>query len=321
VETVSLDVRSPQEEERRRFLCRYAPGKGDWHLVLQSLDGLLVLKQQRWGHFVICNPTTRQWINLPELVHQSYVAISVCGFYSHASSGEYRLLCHAIDRHDLESPGAKLPRYYHVLSTGAILPRRLGQAPFISRCGHEDHEDPVAHRGVLHWIVHPQADLTGKMLAFDTASETFRLMSRPPGDKDTMMMALFEHDGELNAAAMHNLTSLNVWVLRGDYKAETWTLRHRVDHLPTPHFYSDRLSVTNVLSVGSGVIVIGASGSMVGRLYDLQEKRVISTEFLFHGGDAYVFTTFLAFNESLVPHAFFDTPRCPDLEPIYFSPQ
>jgi hypothetical protein len=79
--------------------------------------------------------------------------------------------------------------------------------------------------------------------------------------------------------------------------------------------------VTNVLSVGSGVIVIGASGSMVGRLYDLQEKRVISTEFLFHGGDAYVFTTFLAFNESLVPHAFFDTPRCPDLEPIYFSPQ
>ncbi|RCV16303.1 LOW QUALITY PROTEIN: hypothetical protein SETIT_3G127200v2 [Setaria italica] len=65
----------------------------------------------------------------------------------------------------------------------------------------------------------------GKMLAFDTASETFRLMSRPPERTGDTARVLLELDGELSVAAMQGVTSLAIWALQ-DYKAEIWTLRY-----------------------------------------------------------------------------------------------
>lgn len=63
------------------------------------------------------------------------------------------------------------------------------------------------------------------MLAFDTASETFRLMSRPPERTGDTARVLLELDGELSVAAMQGVTSLAIWALQ-DYKAEIWTLRY-----------------------------------------------------------------------------------------------
>ncbi|XBI77994.1 hypothetical protein VPH35_087766 [Triticum aestivum] len=311
VEAIPLDDPAQLTD---RFLCYYAPS-ADVRNVLYSLHGLLVLAQHH-GFFVICNPTTRQWTNLPELGQQSYCAVFECGFYFHSFSGEYRLLCHAVEIAPEEynnrfDPDTK--RYYYILSAGAILPRRLGRAP--SSPGNLSYEVPVAHRGTLHWLSkHPQANRTGKMLAFDTTFETFRLMSGPLLD-DTMRTTLFELDGELGVAAMQSLTSLDIWVLQ-DYKAETWTLRHRVD-VPMPIFhYHHQISVSKVISVGNGAILIGAPTCEVARMYHLKEKRVICRDFTFNVART---ATFLVFNESLVPHTFFDSPRCPNLETIYFS--
>ncbi|RLM99558.1 hypothetical protein C2845_PM06G04260 [Panicum miliaceum] len=83
--------------ERRRFLCdatqRNKNGTATWHPLLYALHGLLVL-QQRPGLYIICNPVTRQWTNLPVLAPEPCFTAFPCGFYFHSSSGEYRLLCH-----------------------------------------------------------------------------------------------------------------------------------------------------------------------------------------------------------------------------------
>ncbi|XBI77995.1 hypothetical protein VPH35_087767 [Triticum aestivum] len=156
------------------------------------------------------------------------------------------------------------------------------------------YEVLVAYREHLHWLsMHPQANHTKKMLAFDTASETFRLMSQP-SPYNTLRTSLFELDGELCVAAMsQSLTSLDIWGLQ-DYKAETWTLLHRV-HVPMPVFYKrDEVSVSKVIALW----------------------MMICDDFTFR---SVVRPRFLVFNESLVPHALFDSPRCLDLETIYFA--
>ncbi|KAM3253626.1 hypothetical protein ACQJBY_047613 [Aegilops geniculata] len=314
VQAMSLE---PTQQQPYRFLCDYDLS-GDYENVIYSLHGLLVLRQS-CDLFVICNPATRQWTNLPELCPQSYCLVFECGFYFHTSSGEYRLLCHAIEKEEEEFTNSNFKPEtrgcYYILSAGAILPRRLGSAPSDPSGRLPRYEVPVAHRGNLYWLSkHPQANHTRKMLAFDMASETFRLMSQPSPD-NTVSTSLFELDGELCVATMsQSLTSLDIWGLQ-DYKAETWTLLHRV-HVPMPVLYKrDEVSVSKVISLGNGAILIGCPKCNVARMYHLKDKRMICEDFTF---GSVVDPRFLVFNESLVPHAFFDSPRCPDLENIYF---
>ncbi|TVU20120.1 hypothetical protein EJB05_36313, partial [Eragrostis curvula] len=288
---------SPDRKARRdsRFLChRQQQQQGETDDgrrgfdVLYSLDGLLVL-MQRSGLYIICNPTTRQWTNFPVLAPEPCSDASVCGFYFHSSSGEYRLRCHGAEKdHDSVSDGRRRNRcYYYILSAGGTLPRRIGRAPddpIISSSITVDdfeppvlyrgfihwltaqaeaarnkrvvfYELPVAHRGLLHWFsVHPEAARTGKMLAFDTVAETFRLMSRPPERAGDMMRSLLELDGELCVAAMQkDLMSLDIWALEG---SESWTLCHRVQ-VPLTCLYRNNATVTKVISIASGIILIG----------------------------------------------------------------
>ena len=72
----------------------------------------------------------------------------------------------------------------------------------------------MAHRGILHWIVHPLADLTGKILAFDTASDRdvpAHVAPAGQGYHDDGLVRARRSTGELNAAATHNLTSLKTF--------------------------------------------------------------------------------------------------------------
>nr|CAB3461047.1 unnamed protein product [Digitaria exilis] len=222
------------------------------------------------GLFAICNPTTRQWTNLPALTPEPCCSAgSGCGFYLHRSSGEYRLLCDGIERNEAAGSNPELRRYYYIIAASTARPRRLARAPSNPSLL---YEAPVAYRGVLHWLYYqPEARRTGKMLAFDTEAETFRHMSQPI-DRDTKRN-LFELDGCLGVAAVKSLTSLDIWVLE-DYKMERWELRHRIDNLPMPRLYYEReVSVSRVISVGSDAILIGSPGCYVARMYDLKEKK------------------------------------------------
>ncbi|CAL5096302.1 unnamed protein product [Urochloa decumbens] len=239
-----------------------------------SLDGLLVLEEllRGRGTFIVCKPITRQWTSLPALTHQCSAAYA-CGFYFHASSGEYRLLCHGVEGAD-----GNYSHYYYILSAGSARPRRLARAPSCqpkpSNSNEVLYDIPVSYRGNLHWFSeHPLGGQTGKMLAFDTASET----TRPTGGGPA--------------------------------------LRHRVT-LPRPR----DVRVVGVpparcraLPVGRSGILIACPTATMGTVYDLKEKKGCGVVDL--GG----FPKFAVFSESLVPHAFFDLPRRPDIVPPKFS--
>uniref|UniRef100_A0A0D9ZHB8 F-box domain-containing protein n=1 Tax=Oryza glumipatula TaxID=40148 RepID=A0A0D9ZHB8_9ORYZ len=59
------------------------------HFVSASCDGILILNTTNYGEFYysVCNPTTRQFADLPMLT-----GFFVMGFYQHRPTGEYRLL-------------------------------------------------------------------------------------------------------------------------------------------------------------------------------------------------------------------------------------
>jgi hypothetical protein len=247
---------------------------------------------------------TRQWTNLPVLAPEPCFTAFPCGFYFHSSSGEYRLLCHG-DEAGWGAAGASgWKDYYYVLTAGATQPRRLSRAP-ADRPVIMGYQQPVAHGETLYWFtLHPEAIRTGKILAFHTASETFRLMSWPPGVE---LAALLELDGSLCAHTMPCKTRFDIWVLQ-DHEAERWTLRLRMEVPPPP----PRCIVSTAITAGDGSILIGDPYSLVVRLYDLKEKRLRKEmHFL-------TMPTFLVFRESLVPHDFFQLPRCPELIRLKF---
>ncbi|GJN10762.1 hypothetical protein PR202_ga28884 [Eleusine coracana subsp. coracana] len=96
---------------RPRRLMRYpcstkrTPGRSPHGLAVVSCDGVLLLKIGH-GIYLICNPVTRQWAELPE-VHSSSFVLEF-GFYRHQPSGEHRLLCRCnnVLRPSIRSHGA-----------------------------------------------------------------------------------------------------------------------------------------------------------------------------------------------------------------------
>jgi len=295
-----------------------------------SLDGLLVLKQWRYDPpnisspftYVICNPVRRQWANLPVPVpRRGATEVVACGFYFHASSGEYRLLLHCVIR--ARRGHWDWEHYCCVVSVGSALPRRLPHAPPLEKLI-PYYENPVSYRGTLHWFSgHPQGSSTGKMLAFDTASETFRLMPRPPAapeptttETDAAMSDLLELDGELSVATIYGATTLYIWALQ-DYEAEKWTLRHRlkVQPPPPPRSLGDRKLEPTIMGNaprGSSAILVGFPPAQTVMAYSLnKDNNKVDREINFGG-----LVSFKVFSESLVPHAFFDSP---DTVPLNFS--
>ncbi|KAG2636954.1 F-box protein At5g49610-like [Panicum virgatum] len=306
--TVSAVPLTTLDPARRRFLCdpteRNQNGTATWSTtrLLFSLHGLLVF-EQRPDLYVVCNPVTRQWTNLPVLAPDPCFTTFPCGFYFHGLSGEYRLLCHGFYFHGLSESEWK--DYYYVLAAGATRPRRLSRAPADRPVG---YQQPVAHGEILYWsYTHPQAGRTGKMLAFDTASETFRLMSGPPG---APMAALLELDGSLCAQNLLPCpTRLDIWVLQ-DHEAERWTLRLRMEVPPL----RSPCGVSTAISAGGdgSILLIGYPLSPVLLLFDIKRKKLVKE---MHSRSA---PLFMVFSESLVSHAFFQLPRCPDLKPLKF---
>ncbi|KAJ1257500.1 hypothetical protein BS78_10G001400 [Paspalum vaginatum] len=298
--------------------------------LVASLHGLIVLQQRR-GLYIVCNPTTRQWTNLPVLAPRPCsTAFPLWLLPPH----RLRRVSPSLPRQRLLLLHRRRPWYYYyysdddeygynILSAGSAQPRRLpGRAPFpADRKPYLvglSYGRPVAHRGVLHWLrAHSVATRTGKMLAFCTNSETFRLMSLPPtAHGEAAAAALLELDGDdgagplLCALAMHHGgTPLDIWVLQ-DYEAETWTLRHRVTPPPPPPMPCRRgdFRVSGALSAGGGTILVRGPNLSRAKAVAMKQMQLNSTP------------TLLTFSESLVPHDFFhqDAPRCPDLAPIKF---
>ncbi|CAL5061143.1 unnamed protein product [Urochloa decumbens] len=234
---VALDVVPFSDDgdnaDAQRRLIRYPRTRS--MLLLASCNGVLLFSKPDNGNFLLCNPATWQWAELPRLPE----ALRVAGvgeyqyaFYFHEPSNEFRILLRR---------GHSWPRAssWHILSTGAAEPRRVAAMlpPGASITSNSLMTAlPVALNGRLHWpprVVAATAagasttmTVTTEMVVFDTVAETFGRMAGPP-TVTAELVKLFDIEGRLVAADFGEEEHVDLWFLE-DYGAGRWERRHRV---------------------------------------------------------------------------------------------
>ncbi|CAN6331944.1 unnamed protein product [Urochloa humidicola] len=256
------------------------PATSGYDLALvASCDGLLLFERGPSGRpdysVSVCNPVTRQWAEVPR---PPGTWILSCGFYAHKPSGEHRVLW---------LTNAQQGSHYisSLLEAGGGA-RRLGPAPtYVPLCV----EPPLHHvtlHGVLHWLCYPGVLLPmddgpcpdpkemGKIVAFNTLTETFRRMPRPPRRDGGYCGEFFllEVDGML-AVADFLSGSMDLWVLEDYNDGASWRRRLRVD-LPSP-LQGAYWAMSARVEGCQNVILLGDRGRCWVALYDVTEKRVV----------------------------------------------
>ncbi|RLM86312.1 hypothetical protein C2845_PM04G33880 [Panicum miliaceum] len=209
-----------------------------------------ILFRKSEGCFLLCNPTTRQWAELPQLAREVRVlrgAQYQYAFYSHQPSGEFRLLFHRRSSWFILSTGAAEPRQVNMLAETSLT-NSLVTAPL------------AALNGRLHWP--PSQTTATEMLVFDTLSETFHRMVGPP-TATAGMSKLFDMEGLLGAADFGDEKHVDLWFLE-DYNARRWERRHRVAtawqptvHREPPRAASDLVCVAAAAD-GEDNVVLGS---------------------------------------------------------------
>ncbi|TVT98600.1 hypothetical protein EJB05_56097, partial [Eragrostis curvula] len=261
------------DEAGRRRLVQYprsSAAKPSGCNFLASCDGVLLLSKKEGFYYyspkryLLCNPVTRQWAELPRLPNGYSSDNTEYAFYFHKPSGEFRLLCRHADR------------IWFIVSTGTddAKPRRVNldaeaaalasSVPSLK----DTVTTPVALHGNLHWP--PQG---GSMVAFNTESETFHRM---PGPRTTPARnnkaKLFQLNGMLVAADFGEVTErkyVDLFFLK-DYVAGMWERRHRV---AVP--WQPGRSLMTTAAAGDdeqNIVILGDGHALV--VYDVRRKTV-----------------------------------------------
>ncbi|XBH86842.1 hypothetical protein VPH35_074424 [Triticum aestivum] len=301
LETIPLSLQVDDLTRRRSQL--HHPEDCEIGVLLGCCDGLVLFQKSPENllsnDVFLCNPMTRQWARLDVTPPSCRGLARLCCFYRHCPSGEHRLLVLANE----PEPGLAA-HYVYTLAAAATSqpepPRRLGLVAdgvvvdlFTNFIHHY-----ADHRGKIHWTVHPLASSTEKILAFDTVSEDFRLISRPPWPRDHYHdedLCLMELDGRLAVTApeLHG-DSMELWVLVDYDDDQSWSRRFRIVLPPLfyPHWWTGT-GVPNVVFVASYTHNFKA-------LYHLTEKRIVNQIEYINGTWGYCYL----FKDSLVPHSF-----------------
>ncbi|CAM0872817.1 unnamed protein product [Alopecurus aequalis] len=203
--------------DKRRILARFVNQALRVH---GSCDGLLLLSFVRTRTFFVCNPATHQGTLLPLPYHVRAIA----GFYAHAASGEYRVLCRRDD------DGYKSE--YDVLTLDSKKTRHIGcHSSSDSLFGY--HWPPVLLHDCLHWP--PPQRQEGDILVFHTGAETFRLIS-PPADAASEHSRLFEMDGKLAIFCwQQNAWTSDLWLME-NYEEAIWICKYQIELSPMRAF-------------------------------------------------------------------------------------
>uniref|UniRef100_M8C2G9 Uncharacterized protein n=1 Tax=Aegilops tauschii TaxID=37682 RepID=M8C2G9_AEGTA len=243
--------------------------------------------------------------------------LALCGFSRHGPSGEHRFLVLANERQIpkiqtnmpfLTGSAAHYVFNFSAATVSSEAPRRLGPVPenvlVKPYCSQNQPPRHLYHRGKLHWTTHPQATSTGnKILAFDTLSEEFRLISCPEWPRGRYS---YLHD--LCLMELHDRLAITTTLLCGDFM-ELWMLEdYDDDDRSWSHRFRIQLPPPFCVrwTMGSGipsVILVGSYMEKLAAVYHLTEKwSVEKIGFINSNTSARHFL----FKESLVPHAFFD---------------
>ncbi|RCV16463.1 hypothetical protein SETIT_3G140200v2 [Setaria italica] len=303
------------DETRRRCLpVKYpeytGPPEPFWrgYSLIGSCDDLLLFQRGPWIDHYVYSPATRQWTML---ARPPGTCMLLCGFYLHGPSGEHRILYFTDDQEGS----------HYVSSLEVAGARRLGPAVSVVVYSRRIPFFSLDYRGKLHWLRHPWVLFPGDalevvyadmILAFDTVSETFRRISRPPRrstNRGVEEFFLLEMDGKLAMAAFLD-GSMDLWVLEDYDNDGSWARRFRV-RLP-PALRHATLAMKLGVEGQNNVILLGDCWNATVGLYHLTKKRLLKKiQFVTADGprDSLPRTQLntIVFRDSLKRHAFFDS--------------
>ncbi|XBI88825.1 hypothetical protein VPH35_026739 [Triticum aestivum] len=212
--------------------------------IVAAHDGLLIVSHGLGNEFFICNPVTRKCAPLAKPDSQRGIYNQIVGFYRHQpTGGEYRVLWQSSPR-CYNAYDTKYMTLYYAIAVGSdkiryfrlgCIPQPTSSSPSLElalRKGlpSSSQYPPVHHRGGLHWELEKyhgwDADC---IMVFNTAAETFRLMSRPARLGKCLHESLLEMNDTLALCSISiDKHTIDVWVVQ-DYDAETWSFRHQID--------------------------------------------------------------------------------------------
>ncbi|TVU03355.1 hypothetical protein EJB05_51117, partial [Eragrostis curvula] len=318
----TIPVSADHQADRQR-LIRYPyytkfklpNGLNESCLLLASCEGVLLLRVGR-GIYLICNPVTRQWAELPR-PPANRLNVLEYGFYYHQQSGEFRLLCRCFL--------IRMAHVDYILSTGATEPRALSMtvamdeptATLIDLPSSCYGLVPVTLHGRLHWLRPVPSCSRDRMVVFDTESETFHHMTPPPTPK--ALVKIFTMDGLLVAADFADMW-IDLWFL-ADYGTNgRWERRHQVATPPiNAQLRAARpascLYGMNIVMAGTDdgedIILRGTEGLLVVHNVKTKSSRVIDP-----GSKAVEASLRRVFRESLVQHEGFNLWSSDGLAPL-----
>ncbi|OVA18906.1 F-box domain [Macleaya cordata] len=143
-------------------------------IFVGSCNGLLCLGVKRhrvsYDPAYICNPITREYVNLPKLIAKHVDDQIVSGFGYHPKTNEYKVVR---IYYDADQPSVGQVQVYTL--GGGTGWRNKGETKYKLRHSFEEPHGILAN-GALHWLVEKGL----KIVSFDLADEEFCLLPSPP---------------------------------------------------------------------------------------------------------------------------------------------
>ncbi|KAK8591938.1 hypothetical protein V6N13_062532 [Hibiscus sabdariffa] len=184
--------------------------------LVASSNGLLCFCSSSAIH--ICNPLTKQSVELPKLPSES----GMLGFGFSPTTKEYKVLDIIYQRKRLSSDSHLAPfqSKVQIFTLGDSQWRSLGMAPY----QFIDRQSQVTVSGRLHLISQPgEVRMKDRIISFDLTAEQFQAV--PLADHVTLDRRFFELvalRGHLCVAASNASCGLDIWVMKEYNVKESW---------------------------------------------------------------------------------------------------
>ncbi|KAL1533739.1 F-box protein-like protein [Salvia divinorum] len=180
----------------------------------RQTNGLLLLYSSVERHIYVCNPITRQYIELCCPVEYISIYVLSLGFGVSKISGQYKVVC-------INAFGSD-PYSVYTLGTGTW--RRVETGP-ASGCKFDFHAC-VECSGNLHWIVYDSVKMSW-ICAFDLETECFSIFSAPTVDGLAVDVKLNVWRDYL-CLSYTLVDKVVIWLMKEYQVEESWTIKYQI---------------------------------------------------------------------------------------------
>ncbi|XP_058083401.1 F-box protein At3g07870-like [Magnolia sinica] len=184
------------------------------------------------GHIYICNPSTEEFITLPQASRGAFHGMDGVGFGYSSSAKQYKVvhLFYSYSGHEIADDQVECEVF--TLGCEESSWKRIKNCPY-----HVYFNPPPFVEGSLHWVIHDyyHNSYDEVILSFDLDREEFRVIPHPEccstPDYYRSLLRLVELRGCLCVVKPTQPSKHSIWMLK-DYKNGTWVKEYNLDLAP-----------------------------------------------------------------------------------------